>query len=59
MRSINDFLGGLKNDACKNPHDYCGDGLHIKEACTDYGQGWKDWMEENCPEICGLCGGRK
>merc|ERR1719187_777651 len=42
---------------CDNPHPYCKKDNHPKEACTDWGEGWKGWMEENCPEKCGKCGG--
>ena len=42
---------------CHNPHPYCKKDNHPKEACTDWGEGWKGWMEENCPEKCGKCGG--
>merc|ERR1719290_359347 len=42
---------------CGNPHPYCKKDNHPKEACTDWGEGWKGWMEENCPEKCGKCGG--
>merc|ERR1719187_2363345 len=35
---------------CDNPHPYCKKDNHPKEACTDWGEGWKGWMEENCPE---------
>merc|ERR1719228_3134515 len=42
---------------CDNPHPYCKKDNHPKEACTDWGEAWKGWMEENCPEKCGKCGG--
>merc|ERR1719228_2904956 len=42
---------------CDNPHPYCKKDNHPKEACTDWGEAWKGWMEENCPKKCGKCGG--
>merc|ERR1719290_181805 len=42
---------------CHNPHPYCKKDNHPKEACTDWGKDWKGWMEKNCPEKCGKCGG--
>merc|ERR1719348_538415 len=42
---------------CDNQHPYCKKDNHPKEACTDWGEAWKGWMEENCPEKCGKCGG--
>merc|ERR1719187_1646210 len=42
---------------CDNPHPYCKKDNHPKEACTDWGEAWKGWMEENCPQKCGKCGG--
>merc|ERR1719290_561758 len=42
---------------CDNPHPYCKKDNHPKEACTDWGEGWKGWMEKNCPKKCGKCGG--
>merc|ERR1719402_2051333 len=42
---------------CDNPHPYCKKDNHPKEACTDWGEAWKEWMEENCLEKCGKCGG--
>merc|ERR1719402_767654 len=49
--------GGRGRFGCDNPHPYCMKDNHPKEACTDWGEGWKGWMEENCPEKCGKCGG--
>merc|ERR1719187_440944 len=49
--------GGRGRFGCDNPHPYCKKDNHPKEACTDWGEAWKGWVEENCPEKCGKCGG--
>merc|ERR550519_525393 len=37
--------GGRGRFGCDNPHPYCKKDNHPKEACTDWGEGWKGWMK--------------